>query len=279
MSRLAPQRGRRRSPAGAVGLVLAAAWVIPACTRVPNDPSAVFSLGLDSLPSPSVVAGDTLRDTLGKVHPLTGRAYNIQGQVLTSVVVRFISLNPSQLSIDSANHALGAAHGDSVARVVADAHGLQSLPFSLPVVLKPTGFVHADTDSSTALSLSLAHPDSNISRALGVLLKHHPDSVGADSVTRTYIVHYQIVHPASAATGTGAPSDTTLPEYLVDGGGRPARTDTTDVTGVGTRRVRFSLPRIPSGSQDSVVVLATAAYHDSAVMGSPLRFVVHYTAP
>jgi len=250
-----------------------------ACTNIPTNPAAVFSLAVDSAPSPSVVAGDTLRDTAGVVHPLTGRAYNIQNQVLTNVLVRFISLSPNQLSIDPSNFALGAATGDSIARVVADAQGLQSLPFTLPVVLRPDSILYADSDSITTVTLSVTNMDSNVSSGLDIFLKHIPDSVGADSITRTYLLHYQIIYPASAAAGTGTVSDTALFAYLVDANGNPSRRDTTDVNGLATRRVLFNLLKITAGTQDSIVVVATALYRTTPVARSPLRFVVHYSSP
>jgi hypothetical protein len=275
-------RGRHRRPAARLSLVVFAAALTVTCTKIPTDPNEVFSLAVDSLPGPSVVAGDTLRDTTGVVAPLTGRAYNIQGHVLTSVLVRFISLSPNQLTIDAQNHALGAGNGDSIVRVVADANGLQSLPFLVPVVLKPTSIVHADTDSSSTIKLSLTSADSNLSVPLVVLLKHQPDTAGRDSVTRSYLLRYQITYPAAAAVGTGTPSDTTLPAYLVNSSFAPpvpSRTDTTNGNGLGNRNVLFNVPRIAPGSKDSVVVAVAAVYRDSAVVGSPLRFVIHYTAP
>jgi hypothetical protein len=272
------RRGRCTLVLGASS-VLAAAPLLTNCTRVPTNPSAVFSLAVDSIPSPSVVAGDTLRDTTGLAHPLSGRAYNIQGQVLTGLQVRFISLSPGQLTIDSLNFAMGAARGDSVVRVVASAHGLQSLPFTLPVVLRPDSILYADTDSITTLSLSLTALDSNVSLPLAIALRHHPDSVGGDSVTRSYLVRYQITYPASAAAGTGATSDTTLPAFLIDANHTPARTDTTDLNGLGSRAVRFQVGRIAPGTHDSVVVAASVVYRGTSVGRSPLRFVVHYIAP
>jgi len=272
-------RGRHRRAAAIVGVLGLAAIASATCTKIPTNPATVFSLAVDSLPGPSVVAGDTLRDTNGVAAPLSGRAYNIQNEVLPNVHVQFISLSPGQLIITSANFALGTLAGDSIVRVVADANGLQSLPFNVPVVLKPTNLVYADSDSISSAALSLTTPDSNLSVPLNVILKHQPDSIGADSVTRSYIVHYQIVYPAASAVGTGTPSDTTLPEYLIEGDGQPARTDTTDGNGMGSRAVLFSVPRIAPQSQDSVVVMVTASYRDSAVAGSPLRFVIHYIAP
>jgi hypothetical protein len=271
-------RGRRASTviAGAVLLVVA---VVFACTKVPTDPTAVFSLSVDSIPSPSVVAGDTLRDTTGTARPLSGRAYNVQGQVLTAVRVQFIALTPDQLTIDSLNFAMGATLGDSVSRVVASAHGLQSLPFILPVVLRPDSILHADTDSVTTVHLTTTALDSNTSPTLGILLRHVPASVGGDSVTRSYLIHYQITYPSSATGATGMPSDTTLFAYLIDANGNPSRRDTTDLNGGGTRRVHFQVGRIAPGSKDSVVVSVSSFYRKTAVAGSPLRFVVHYIAP
>src|SRR5579862_1370880 len=176
----APARCGRPLRAVAVASVLLAGMLLAECSKIPTNPSAVFSLAIDSIPSPSVVAGDTLRDTTGVVHPLTGRAYNILGQVLTTVLVRFISLSANQVTIDSSNFAYGAVAGDSIARVVADAHGLQSLPFTLPVVLRPDTIKYADSDSITTSTLSLVTPDSNTSLGLDLYLKHIPDSLDGD---------------------------------------------------------------------------------------------------
>ena len=275
-----PARSGRPFRAAAVASVLVAGMVCVQCSKIPTNPSAVFSLAIDSIPSPSVVAGDTLRDTTGVVHPLTGRAYNIQNQVLTNVLVKFISLSPNQVTIDASNFAYGATGGDSIARVVADAHGLQSLPFTLPVVLRPDSILYADSDSITTVTPSIFSPDSNTSLGLDVLLKHNPDTINADSVTRSYLVRYQITYPANSAGGTGTPSDTTLPIYLVNASGIPSRTDTTDAIGLATRQVFFSVGRLTHGSPpDSVVIQATAFYRTTPIGRSPLRFVIHYTAP
>jgi hypothetical protein len=280
-----PARRGRCTLALAACSGLVAPALLATCTQVPTNPSAVFSLAVDSIPSPSVVAGDTLRDTTGVAHPLSGRAYNVQDQVLTGLRVRFISLSPGQLTIDSLNFAMGAIRGDSVVRVVADANGLQSLPFTQPVVLRPDSIMYADTDSITTVSLSLTAPDSNVSLPLDIALRHNPDSLGADSITRSYLVRFQITYPASSSVGTGTVSDTTLPAFLIDANGNPARTDTTDLNGAGTRGVRFqiakiiALPGVVSGTQDSVVIGASVVYRATPIAGSPLRFVVHYIVP
>jgi hypothetical protein len=272
-------RGRPHQAAGIVGFLALAVAISVTCTKIPTNPSLVFSLAVDSLPSPSVVAGDTLRDTNGIATPLAGLAYNIQNQALSNVHVQFLSLSPDQLTVSAKNFAIGTPTGDSVVRVLADANGLQSLPFNVPVVLKPDSLDFADSDSISSVALSLTSPDSQVSAALNVLLIHVPDTLGADSVTRSYIVHYQITYPANAAKGTGTPTDTTLPAYLVEADGQPSRTDTTDGNGMGSRVVQFSVAQFQPKSVDSIVVMATAVYRDSVIAGSPRRFVIHYTAP
>ncbi len=167
--------------------------------------------------------------------------------------------------------------------LIADANGLQSLPFNVPVVLKPDSMVFADSDSISSAALSLTNPDSDVSAALNIVLLHHSDTVGGDSVTRSAIGHYQITYPASAATGKGLPSDSTLPAYLIEADGAPSRTDTTDGTGLGCSRARPFFrwrssnpgPGIPSG-----LVMATAGLSRRwVIMRRPRRFVIRYTAP
>lgn len=196
------------------------------CTTIATNPDIVFSIALDSLPSPSVVAADTMRDTNGIVAPLTARGYNIQGHLLPDAHIQYRSLSPSQLSISPSNIAVGTPAGDSLARVVASTPGFQSLPFGIPVVLRPDSIVHADTDSVTTLPLSFTPTsDSNVSVPLVTLLKHIADTLGGDSLSRSYILHYQITYPPALAAGTGTPSDTSLFAYLITlSGSLPAPT-------------------------------------------------------
>ncbi len=262
----------------AIGLAGATATVV-ACSDVTVGPTVVFSLFVDTIPAPSVVAGDTLRDTLGNVLRITAQAYNINGAVLPNARIRFYSLDTTQLRFDTLGHPIGVPTGDGTPEFVVDAAGLQSLPQTLPVVLPPTLAAHADSDSATTIVLSLASPASNISVPLVVALKHSPDSAGADSVTRSYWMSYHIVYPALALGATGAPSDTALPIYVTDPNVNPAPLDTTDVNGHGTRYVFFNAAKLAALNDpaDSVVVQATSFYHGLPVPGCPVRFVLHYS--
>jgi len=267
---------------GGVGRITALAFgvaAIWACTTVPTSASAVFSLTVDTVPAPSVVAGDTMRDTLGNTLRLMATAYSVSGKALPNAALHFYSFDTTQLRFDSVGHPIGTAAGDGSPTFVVNAGGLQSLPQALPVVLPPDSLVHADSDSVTTLALSLLPGASNISLPLNVLLKHIPDSVGADSVTRSYWVSYHILHPAFAAVATGAISDTALPIYVGGGIGLPALLDTTDANGMGSRVVVFNAAKLAALNDptDSLVVTVTAQYKGKPVAGAPVHFAVHYS--
>jgi hypothetical protein len=275
--------GRVRRPALRVAVLVlsvAAAWGWSgACTSVPTDPKAVFSLMVDTVPAPSVVAGDTMRDTLGNLLAIKATAYNVQGQTLPTSVLHFYSFDTTQLRFDTLGHPIGAPNGDGAPTFVVDASGLQSLPAPIQVVRRPDSLVHADTDSVTATMLSLAPGATNISVPLTVHLKHIPEGAGADSVTRSYWVSYHILYPAFAAGATGAVSDTALPIYVGSSAQAPTLLDTTDVNGLGTRVIVFNAAKLAALNDptDSVVVVAIAQYRGLPVAGSPVHFAVHYT--
>ncbi len=275
------RRGRHTSTAVGITFIATIVGAALSCTTIATNPDIVFSISLDSLPSPSVVARDTMRDTNGVVQPLTAEGYNIQGHLLPNAHIQYLSLSPTQLGINNSNIAIGTPVGDSLARVVASTPGFQSLPFGIPVVLRPDSILHADTNSVSTLVLSLTGgPDSNLSVPLIALLKHIPDTLGGDSLSRSYIEHFQITYPPSAAAGTGTITDTALIAYLSTGPlGIPARTDTSDANGNTVRYVQFNVFKISPDTTDSVVVVATAQYpyKGAFVGGSPVTWVICYS--
>ena len=255
----------------------AVAAVIVACSQIPTDPNKPFSIQVDTLPAPSVVAGDTMRDTTGALAPIRVEVFNVQGHPLPNPHVRFLSFNKHQLLFDTLGHAIGAPGGDSTVQFVVDAQGLQTAPQPLAVVLRPDSLLFADSDSVQTDTLHAGGPSvDTLSLPLDARLHHNPGSAGADSVTRSYLVRYSIVYPSSAAAGTGTPSDTVRAIYISDVNHVPARVDTTDQTGAAVRYVLFNKARIKPPVTDSVVVQLSARYRGAPVGGSPLRFVVHY---
>ena len=222
-----------------------------------------------------------MRDTNGIVAPLTARGYNIQGQLLPNAHIQYLSLSPSQFSINRVEHRDRPSAGDSLARVVASTPGSSRSPSASPSCCDRTASSTPTPMSVSTLHLSLSGgPDSNICRTTVGLLKHRPDTVGADSLARSYIVHYQITYPPAAAAGTGTIADTALFAYLITAPlGIPARTDTSNGNANTTRYVQFNIFKISPDTTDSIVVVATAQYpyKAAAIGGSPITWVICYS--
>ena len=72
---------------GAVG------WWLVSCRDVPAPEGGVASLAPLRLPSPGVVAGDTMRDSVGLAAPLTVVAYAVNGDTLKNITASFVALD------------------------------------------------------------------------------------------------------------------------------------------------------------------------------------------
>ena len=83
-----------------------------------------------------------------------------------------------------------------------------------------------------------------------------------DSVVSSYLVSFRIVSPAD-----------TLLFRLVDERGVRSSLDTTDASGIATRRIRLDVARLTSLT-DSVIVQASVKYRGTNVRGSPARLVL-----
>ena len=246
----------RRS--AAVGLALLAG-VGSACHDVDTNPSTVNSIELVRLASPSVVVGDTLRDTFGVVQPLRGIAFNIQGDELPDVPIRFRALD-SGITVDSLSGILtGDTITDNAVRVVVDTRGLQTQPQTLFSVPRP------DTVATVTLngrdSVLYTFSDTVIfSNNLTLKVLNEADT-GLVPV-RAYIASFAIVSPV----------DTMLAQ-LVGDNSRTSFVDTTASDGTAGRRVRIRPPQLTQPT-DSVIVLGTVKYRGSPILGSPIRFVL-----
>jgi hypothetical protein len=244
----------RRSHAPLFALACIAAL---ACTDLSGSSTGVLSIQFDSLAAPSVVLGDTLRDTTGAVVVPAVHAFNFKGEEITSVPVRFQSPD-SGVVVDSVT---GTVFGDSLrstpARIVASVGSLQAVQ-KVDVTLRPD--LLAELNGRDSLSYSLVDSTLNVSPKLSVKLTHGvaPD----DSAVRSYIVSFAIVSQSDPGLGS-----------LVNDAGRPSFVDTTDATGVAARAIRLH-PVFLVSETDSIIVSATARYRGIPVSGSPVRLVL-----
>jgi hypothetical protein len=235
-----------------------AALIIGAgCTDVSGSSTSVLSIQFDTLASPSVVVGDTLRDTTGAViHPVV-HAFNFKGDEILPAPVYFLSPD-SGITVDSVT---GIVVGDSLrstaARIIATVGKLQAIQ-RVNLTLSPDTIVAVHAFDSLLYSL----PDTTkwVSPVLTVRLTHGP----ADSAVTSYIVSFAIVSQPDPRLGE-----------LVNDAGKPSMVDTTDASGIAGRKIRLHPLGLTSGTEiDSIVVNATAKYRGAPVPGSPVRLVL-----
>jgi hypothetical protein len=235
-------------------LVLSA---VGACTDIPTDADEVLSIELSALPFPSVVVGDTLRDTTGVASPLNPIAYNFQGQPVPAPPFRFRAIDRG-VTVDSVR---GFVVGDSTratpARVAATLGNLQAF-IRIIVTLRPdTVFASQSRDT---LLYSLTDTTKNRSEPLNVSVRHR--GAAADSAVNGWLVSFAILTPLDTAF-----------VRLVNDGGISSQIDTTDASGVAGRRIRMDVARIRAVN-DSVVVIASVKHRGINVHGSPVRMVL-----
>ena len=229
------------------------------CIDVSGASTSVLSIQFDSLAAPSVVVGDTLRDTTGAVILPKVHAFNYSGKEILPPPVWFQSPD-SGVVVDSAT---GIVTADSLrstpARIVATAGGLQAIQ-RVDVTLRPDSLLAQNGFDS--LSYSLLDTTLNVSPSLTVKLTH--GVAPNDSAVKSYIVSFSIVSQSDPQLG-----------QLVNDAGKPSVVDTTDASGIAGRGIRLHPLFLSSGTTvDSIVVNATAKYRGAEVKGSPVRLVL-----
>jgi hypothetical protein len=250
---------RRLVSLGASVALICALGAALACEDISGNADSVLSIRFDSLAAPSVVIGDTLRDTTGAVRLPSVHAFNTKGAEIASAPVWFQSPD-SGVTVDSAT---GIIVGDSLrstsARIIATVGELQALQ-RLDVTLRPD-FIVAE-NGLDSVAYSLLDTTKNVSAALSVRLAH--GTPANDSAVRSYVVSFSIV----------SQSDPQLAE-LVNESRRPSVVDTTDATGIAGRLIRLHPQFLPADKQiDTVIVNASARYRGVLVSGSPVRLVL-----
>ncbi len=244
-----------RRPIGA--RLLLCVGVAVGCTEIPTSDNAVLALQLEQPLSPSLVVGDTLRDTTGKAIPLNATVYNFNGNVVANVPLRFHAVDRG-IRVDSVT---GFVVGDSVrdtpARVVVTVGNLQAIQ-QLLVVLRPDTVLAVNGRDS--LAYSILDTTRNVSPALSIRVRHSLTS--ADSAVKSYVVSFAITSPTDA-----------LLAQLINDSNVASRVDTTDASGEASRKIRLNPARL-SALTDSIVVAATVKYRGAHVRGSPVRLVL-----
>jgi hypothetical protein len=246
---------------------VAAAAIVGACTDVNTGPTTVASLEFDTLPYPSIVTGDTLRDSLGRAAPLHAVVYNGSGAIIANPSVQYIAFDTG-VTIGAGGIVTAQARSGSV-RIIASSGGLQSKPLTVLITRRPDSVVATGKLVDT---LRYTVPDtasSNVYTGFGLKLAT-TDTDGGVSGTVGWLVSYQLFLNGVPV----ARSDTTVASLWSAASQNPSLLDTTTTGGTSSRRLRVRSLLLKT-TLESLTVIATTRYRGTAIRGSPVRFVLY----
>lgn len=254
--------GQRALISGAVVVVAVA------CIDLGGPKGGVVSISGLGLPSPSVVLGDMMRDSLGIPAPLSITAFDDAGNPIPGEPVAFVALDTT-ISVDVDGLVRGLFRDSLGGRVVAGAGSLQTLPARIIVTVKPDTAIKGTEATQINFDL-LADTTSQTNRSpLLAVTVTGAGGVGAQG----FIVSYEITRSPPPRIA-GVPT-----AYLADEGVKASTRDTTDLRGAAGRRVIFRAnladAELAAGTRtDTVVVRATVRYAGADVAGSPVDFII-----
>jgi hypothetical protein len=208
-----------------------------------------------------------MRDSLGRVAPLSVAAFDGNNQKLTDIsALFFISDTSHTAHLKGGNVLVGDKLGN--VQLIGQVSGLQTPPVNVTVTVAPKKFSAVLPLPDTLRAHIAADSASSIdSVSLAVTLIGGPDSA-----VQNFVVKYTLGHRPDSKPGSTA-------VYLADDLGHLATADTTDVSGVARRRLvvnSFFLTdqaRANTAAVDSAVVLVSTSYKGVPV-SAPIRFVV-----
>lgn len=268
--RTRPRRAAARAALGRVAIAVAAASpaVIAACVEIQTAPGGVASLGLDPLP-PSIVAGDVLRDTLGREVRLRAVAYDGTGNPIEGAELRYAGLSgPGRdttqaarvpLVVDSLTGAVRALapRVEPTARLGARLGDRLQILDTIAIVLRPTA-LRRGTNADSTLTLRYLCVDTGRAVVVDTVLAGNAtpplrvrltaDSAGASgpvavAVPNAY-VRYRILAPSEIPRGRSPYGDERPAFYLTPANvDRPIGYDTTGGNGETGTRLRV-LPQL-----------------------------------
>jgi hypothetical protein len=254
---------RRRALFGAT-----AALVVAACVEIGGPKDGIVSISNLKLPSPSVVAGDLMRDSLGNPSPVGIIAYGSDGEPIAGQPVSFVALDTT-VTIDADGTIHGVVKDTLGGRIVAGAGGLQTPPQRVIVTIAPTTATKGP--DPTPIQFVVTEPDTtkDTNRSAALVLT----VTGASGPAQGYVVVYSLVETPDAEVA-GTPT-----AYIGDESARSMPRDTTDTKGVASRRVVIRQAALAAATragskQDTVIVRASVKYLGADVPGSPVQFIV-----
>jgi hypothetical protein len=254
-----------------------------ACVEITTSEGGVQSVSLGYVP-PSIVAGDTLRDTLGLPLALRALAFNAAGDTVSGATFTygFLPIGTdtgaarSALTVDSVTGAVRAATlpGVAQARLTARFGGRLQIVDTVAIVRLPTRLRRV-TPADTVLTLQYFCNDvgtrletasvdtliANATRALGVRVLG--DSASDSVAVPSYLVRFRIatVDPSKRIPVGLSPFGDQRPAIYMTRPprDRPIGFDTTNSTGTTSAQLRVLPSLLPRSATDSVLAVNVVA--------------------
>jgi hypothetical protein len=231
----------------------------------PKGPASISSI---VLPSPSVVVGDSMRDSTGAVAPLSLNAFDANDVPLLGLTSQFfITDSLAAARIDKNNVIIGEKQG--TIHVVGQIGGVQSAPALVPITVAPT--LLALTGKIDTLVVPFAGDTTSLStgsEAMSVTLRG-----AGDTASLGFVVRFQLTSAPPTIQGP-------IPGVFVsENGTNVSPVDTTDATGASRKLVvrawLLADKDLQAGNKvDSAVVVVSTSYKGRPVFGSPIRIVI-----
>lgn len=247
------------------GTAAALLLALGGCLELSSPGGGVFTVSEVRLPFPSVVVGDSLRDTLGVAQRLRIVGLTASGDTVDDV--------PTWVALDRGIRitAEGFVIGDSIrqgARIVGQVGGLQAPPVTLSVVPAP---VEARTDQALRPVTNWTRPLGDTTHVASASMNVRVLAAGESSPgVSGWIVSFAILRQP-APTANGDPS-----VYLAESVNRRTSIDTTDANGNASRLVVLRPVGASTTGADTVIVQATVRYRGQQLSGSPIQFTVPF---
>lgn len=248
--------------------------LLPACLELSAPTDGIESISALITPYPAVVAGDTLRDSLGVARRLDVVAFTGRGDTVRNPEgLQFFIVDPEpRARIEDGYLIAGDAAG--AVQVVGQIPGLRTPAVTLQVTPEPT-LVRAELggggDTVTLPVKRYGLVPTVTSDPLTVRVTGGP---GDASAVNGWLVRYRITRRPEGVTSTA------LVAYLADDQNRAIRGDSLsglDTTSAGTAARRIILrPDSLARVTDTVIVEARVHYRGLPVAGSPVVFRVPF---
>lgn len=231
-----------------------------ACREVPAPEGGVHAISPLMLPSPGLVVGDTMRDSLGMAAPLEVIAFGLDNEPLDPQPERsFVVLDTANAHLADGRFLVGDKAG-TTARVVGMVGALQTQPASVKVTLQPDTIVAADSLEHLVVYQLTPPPDTIAETTLNVDVRNVAARAGVEAV----IVHFFI--------DQAPPSINDMPSVILLNGNVRSTRDTTTSNGRASRVARLRLAALSQHQTDTVRVSATTAYRGVSV--GTVRFIL-----